>query len=154
MLISYSFLLKKRAFLWIFAHFCFISCHFLTYFPCLYCLSYAYWHASPHYWLINQDPHGNEPKKPRFPLNRDNFSCGFLWIFQVFATPAVVEHKLYVRTVKHIYAFGKWWRTSCRWTLRLRQANRKENPAMNDCSKFIVHRWTKNDEQWTTYIRL
>lgn len=26
---------------------------------------------------------------------------------QVFATPAVVEHKLYVRTVKHMYAFGE-----------------------------------------------
>ena len=25
----------------------------------------------------------------------------------IFATPAVVEHKLYVRTVKHLYAFGE-----------------------------------------------
>jgi outer membrane protein assembly factor BamB len=26
---------------------------------------------------------------------------------QVFATPAVVDNKLYVRTVKHMYAFGE-----------------------------------------------
>jgi hypothetical protein len=26
---------------------------------------------------------------------------------RVLATPAIVEHKLYVRTAKHLYAFGE-----------------------------------------------
>ena len=129
MLNSYSFLLKKRAFLRIFAHFLLIFRHFSTFLSFLSCPRSLSWHTDTHFWPKNQRPYGNESKKPeKFPIF-PNFQkiqlsilgrCGCL--FLRFAQ-ASYEHFAYVQ----FRGFGRGMSLNIQPNSPLRSATR---PAM------------------------